>query len=120
MSCDYYIQSDLVIIYIDSNNRSSKTITNRNLKKIYLTNIPGFDSDDDEESQQKKYNEALQTFIKTNNYKKSIYKNEEWIKKSYKKRYLKDLRILCPGFVKINDIYKIYSTLERNLDVLQL
>ena len=46
MSCDYYIQSDLVIIYIDSNNRSSKTITNRNLKKIHLTNIPGFDSDD--------------------------------------------------------------------------
>jgi len=119
MSYDYYIQSDLVIIYKDSNNRSCKTITNRNLKKVYFTNIPGFDSDDDEESQKIKYNEALETFIKTNNYKKYIYQKEEWIKKSYKKRYLKDLRILCPGIVKIIDIYKIYSTLERNLDVLQ-
>lgn len=120
MSYDYYIQSDLVIIYKDSNNRSCKTITNRNLKKVYFTNIPGFDSDDDEESQKIKYNDALEKFITTNNYKKYIYQNEKWIKKSYKKRYLKDLRMLCPGIVKIIDIYKIYSTLERNLDVLQL
>ena len=77
MSCDYYIQSDLVIIYTDSNNRSSKTITNRNLKKVYFTNIPGFDSDDDEESQKIKYNEALKKFIKTNNYKKYIYQKNE-------------------------------------------
>ena len=82
--------------------------------------MPELDSDDDEESRKIKYNDALENFIKTNNYKKYIYQKEEWIKKSYKKRYLKDLRILCPGFVKINDIYKIYSTLERNLDVLQL
>jgi hypothetical protein len=90
------------------------------LKKIYFTNIPGFDSDDDEESQKIKYNEALENFIKTNNYKKYIYQKEEWIKKSYKKRYLKDLRILCPGIVNIIEIDKLYSTLERNLDILQL
>jgi hypothetical protein len=120
MSCDYYIKSDLVIIYTDSNNRSSKTITNRYLKKIYFTNIPGFDSDDDEENQKIKYNEELEKFITTNNYKKYIFNNEEWIKKSYKKRYLKELRMLCPGIVKIIEIYKKYTTLERNLDVLQL
>ena len=50
-----------------------------------------------------------------------FYKNlRASIIKEQLKRYLKYLRRLCPGIVKIIDIYKIYSTLERNLDVLQL
>lgn len=119
MGCDYYIQTDLVIIYIDTDNRFSKTMTNISLKKIYLTNIPGFDSDDDEESQQIKYNEELQKIIKKNNYKKTIYENDQWVKKSYKKRYLRELRSLCPGIVKIINIYKNYSAWERNLNLLE-
>lgn len=118
MGCDYYIQTDLVIIYIDSNNTFSKTITNRNIKKIFLTNIPDFDSDDDEETQQKKYNEELQKIISKNNYKKNIYENDQWIKKSYKKRYLKLLPSVCPGIIKLINIYKNYSAWERNLNLL--
>jgi hypothetical protein len=120
MCCDYYIQSDLVIIYIDSNNRYSKTITNMTLKKKYLNHIQDIDSDDDEESQKIKYNEELQKVIHRNNYKKNIYENDQWIKKSYKKRYLRILPSLCPGIVKIVDIYKNYSAWERNLKLLEL
>ena len=88
-------------------------------KKIYLTNIPGFDSDDDEESQQIKYNQELQTAINKNNYKKTIYENDNWVKKSYKKRYLRDLRCLCPGIIKIINIYKNYLAWKRNLNLLE-
>ena len=57
MCCDYYIQTDLVIVYLDSNNRFSKTMTNRNIRKIYINHIHDFDSDDDDESQKQKYSE---------------------------------------------------------------
>lgn len=120
MGCDYYIQTDLVIVYIDSSNRFSKTMTNRKLKKIYITNIPDFDSDDDEETQQKKYNEELQKIINRNNYNKKIYEKDQWIKKSYKKKYLKALPSLCPGIMKIVEIYKKYSAWERNLHLLNI
>lgn len=119
MGCDYYIQSELVIVYIDSNNKTCKTITNRSFKKIYLTNISGFDSDNDEKSQQIKYNQELQTAIDKNNYKKTIYENNEWVKKSYKKRYLRDLRCLCPGIIKIINIYKNYLAWKRKLNLLE-
>lgn len=118
MCCDYYIQTDLVIVYVDSHNRFSKTITNRNIKKIYITNIPDFDSDDDEEIKQKKYNEELKQNIENNNYKKNIYEKDQWVKKSYKKKYLKDLPSLCPGIVKIVNIYKNYSAWERDSHLL--
>ena len=122
MCCDYYIQTDLVIVYIDAHNRFSKTMTNINLKKKYLnlTNINDFDSDDDEETQQTKYNEELQQIIDRNNYKKNIYENDQWVKKSYKKKYLRELPSLCPKIVKIVSIYKKYSAWERNLHLLTL
>jgi hypothetical protein len=119
MCCDYYVQTDLVIVYIDSRNRFSKTITNRNLRKIYLHDIPDVDSDDDDESQQKKYKEELKKMIDKNNYKKNIYVNDQWVKKTYKKRYLKILPSLCPGIMKIVNIYKNYLAWERSLDLLE-
>jgi hypothetical protein len=119
MCCDYYIQTDLVIVYLDSNNRFSKTMTNRNIRKIYINHIHDFDSDDDDESQKQKYREELKRMIEKNNYKKNIYVNEEWVKKTYKKRYLKLLPSLCPGIKKLVNIYKNYSAWERSLNLLE-
>ena len=116
MGCDYYIQSDLVIIYCDNQAVLSSTRTNRILEKGYIFKIPDDDSDDDFETQNKKYKEELKRCIQKNTYKKVLYENDEWLKESYKKRYLQELNLnaLCPRMVKIVRIYKDYYAWERN------
>ena len=39
MGCDYYIQTDLVIVYYDNNNALSSTKTNKFLEKGYIMSI---------------------------------------------------------------------------------
>lgn len=110
MGCDYYITSELVIEYIDTMGALSKTITNRILEKGYIMSVPEQDSDDDIETQQKKYDEELERTIDRRKYKKIMYENEKWVKSSYEKRYVKDLKFLCPNMVKIIKIYKDYNS----------
>ena len=88
MSCDYFIQTELVIEFIESNGALSKTITNRMVNRGYISHIPDNDSDDDYETQEKKFNKELEKIINENTYKKMLYENDRWVKSSYEKRYL--------------------------------
>ena len=106
MVCDYYIQSELVIEFIEINGAISKTRTNRTVKRGYIMNIPDNDSDDDFETQEIKYNKELEKIMSQNTYQKILYENDKWIKLSYEKRYLKDIHILCPTMSKLIKIYK--------------
>ena len=110
MVCDYYIQSELVIEFIETNGALSKTRTNRIVKRGYIMNIPDNDSDDDFETQEIKYNKELEKIMSQNTYNKILYENDRWIKLSYEKRYLKDIHILCPTMVKLIKIYKENTT----------
>ena len=113
MSYDYVIKSELVIEFINEKGAMCKTITNRALKKEHLKDYPDKDSDDDEEIQLKKYHEELERIIKKYTYKKTLFENNLWIKASYEKRYIKDLKILCPDMVKIVKVYKNYTAWKR-------
>jgi hypothetical protein len=113
MGCDYYIQTELVIEYIDDKGAMSKTITNRVQEKCYVYYVPDEDSDDDQETQDKKFQDELQRKIIENTYKKTLYENDAWIKSSYEKRYVKDLNMICPGMVKLVKIYKDYTAWKR-------
>ncbi len=113
MGCDYYTQSELVIEYIDMNGARSITKTNRTIEKRYVFNVPDEDSDDDEETQYKKFQDELKRKIIENTHKKMLYENDAWIKSSYEKNYKKELPILCPRMVKIVKIYKDYTAWER-------
>ena len=113
MGCDYYIQTELVVDYIDINGALSTTRTNRKLERCYLTNLPEEDSDDDEETQYNKWKEELKRLIEKNTYKKMLYENDKWIKTSYEKKYSKGLNIICPRMIKPLKIYKDYSAWER-------
>jgi hypothetical protein len=113
MGCDYYIQSELIIEYIDENNAFSKIKTNRCIEKCYIHNIPEEDSDDDLETQKQKYYTYVEKMIKDNTYKKMLYINDAWIKTSYEKKYLKELKIICPKMIKIINIYKDYTSWKR-------
>ena len=119
-SC-YYIQTELVVEYIDKNYALSKTRTNRKLKKCYLRCFPDEDSIDVSidisvdvsETQEKKYHEELQKIIDRKTCKKIIHENEEWVKISYENRYLRLLQFICPRMIRLVKIYKEYTVLKQ-------
>jgi hypothetical protein len=113
MGCDYYTQSELVIEYVDDKGAISKTRTNRVLEKGYVFSVPDEDSDDDEETQLQKYNKYIEKMINEHTYKKMLYDNEEWVKSSYEKKYVKDLKMICPRMVKLVKMYKDYTAWKR-------
>jgi len=114
MGCDYYIKSELVIVYYDNNGALSTSRTNRIIKKGYIMSVlkKNEDSDDDQETKNKKWKEELNRLIEKNTYKKILYENDKWIKDSYEKNYLKELNIVCPRMVKLVKIYKDYEAWE--------
>ena len=113
MGCDYYIQSELVILYYDDKGVLSNTKTNINLEKGYVVSVPEEDSDDDDETQTNKWKIELDKRIRKNTYQKILYEDDKWFKESYQKKYLHYLNILYPRMVKLVKIYKDVSAWER-------
>lgn len=113
MGCDYYVQSDLVIEYYDNKGALSSITTNRKIEKRYITYIQDEDSDDDPETQNKKWREELNRCIEKNSYEKILYKDDKWIQDSYEKKYSKEIKILYPRIHKLVKIYKDYTAWER-------
>lgn len=113
MVFDYYIQSELVIIYYDDNGGLSTTKTNRFIQKGYLTTLPQEDSDEDDETQYNNWEEELNRVIQKNTYKKILYENGLWIKDSYCKKYLQEINSICPRILKLVKVYKDYSAWKR-------
>lgn len=77
MGCDYYIQTELVIEYIDIIGRISSICTNRDITKSYIFNYPAQDSDDDQETCYKKYQAEIERKIEKNTYDKVLFENDE-------------------------------------------
>ena len=113
MGCDYYVQSDLVIVYYDNQGALSTTRTNRILEKGYIFSVADEDSDDDEETQNIKWKEELKRRVEKYTYKKMLYEDDKWVKDSYEKKYSKELNIICPRMVKIVKVYKDYYAWVR-------
>lgn len=113
MGCDYYIQNILVIEYQAKNGRINTIYTNRNIEKGYLFRSPDYDTDDDEETSDKKYQAELERIIKKNEYDKMLFENGEWVKKSYKMNYETNLMETYKEIVKFVKVYKKYSAWER-------
>ena len=106
---DYYIQTDLVIIYYDNKGALSSITTNRQIEKRYIIYIQNEDSDDDQETQHKKWREELNRCIEQNSYKKILYNDDKWIQDSYEKKYSNELKKMSPRINKLVKIYKDYT-----------
>lgn len=113
MVCDYYIQSDLVIVYYDKCILSS-TRTNLTQKRGYIMSIDDKYLDDNEETRSKKWNEKLEQHIESHTYKKILYENDKWIKNSYEKKYLKQINMICPQVITFVKIYIDYYAWVEN------
>lgn len=87
MGCDYYIQNEIVIEYLDKFGRLSFIYTNRKIKKGYIFETTDYDSDDDQETCYNKYKAEIEKQIKSNTYNKILFINDEWMNESYRKKY---------------------------------
>jgi hypothetical protein len=114
MGCDYYIQNELVIEYIDIIGRPSSIRTNRDTIKGYIFSYTDYDSDDDKETSYKKYKSEIEKKIKENTYIKTLFENDTWIKESYRKNYEEQLKREFKEIHKFKNIYKKVSAWERN------
>lgn len=114
MGCDYYIQTELVIEYIDTTGKISYIWTNRDLTKGYIFNYLDKDSDDDHETCYKKYQAEIERKIKENTYNKILFENDVWIKESYRKKYEEQLKREFKEIRKFKKIYKKNTAWERN------
>lgn len=114
MGCDYYTQSELIILYIDENGAVSKITTNKIVNKCYIYYIPGADSDDDFETLQMDYNTEVQRIVNENTYIKILYEDDKWVKSSYEEIYSTDLKIICQKMVKLLKVYKNYVSWQAN------
>ena len=113
MGCDYYIQSELVIEYRDKTGRFWTLYTNRELQKCYIFDYENKDSDNDLDTSNQKYKDAIAKKIEANTYNKILFENGEWVKESYKSKYDKYLMKTYKDIVNYVKIYKKYSAWER-------
>jgi hypothetical protein len=114
MGCDYYIQSEIVIEYIDKMGRKSVIHTNLERNNKYIYNYNDYDSDDDQETADKKYLAEIERQIKQNTYDKVLFDNNDWIKESYKKKYDEQLKREFKEIFIIKKIYKKVTAWKRN------
>jgi hypothetical protein len=114
MGCDYYVQTELVIEYINKIGRLSYIYTDRVIGKGYIYEPPDYDSDDDLETMDKKYNAEIKRRIEENTYNKILFENDIWIKESYKTKYNERLIRDFKEIYNIKKIYKKTTAWKRN------
>ena len=114
MERNYYIQTELVIEYLDKMGRLSFIYTNRSVNRGYIYQPPDYDSDDDEETSYKKYQNELERKIKENTYNKVLFENNAWIKDSYRKKYEERFKREFKDVDNVKKIYKKVTAWERN------
>ena len=114
MGCDYYVQTELVIEYLDKIGRLSIIYTDRVINKGYIYQPSDYDSDDDYETAGKKYDAEIERRIAENTYDKFIFNDDNWIKESYKTKYNERLRREFKDIENIKKIYKKTTAWQRN------
>ena len=100
MSCDYYIQKDLVIEYQCKNGRINTIYTDRNIIKGYIFKDP-----------HTKYEDEIKKKIYENTFDEILFKNDEWVKEKsiYKEYLIKNFKEI----VKLVKVYRKTSAWER-------
>lgn len=117
MGCDYYVKTDLIIIYYNDKGEIIEIIANSHKEKKYIYFVQDEDSDDDIETSRQKWDNELNKRLDENTYQKILFENNTWVKESYKKNYEYEfeyrLQYKCPNLVTLIKIYKDVTAWER-------
>ena len=105
MVADYYIQTELVIEYLNKNGSHSIIYTDRNVSNRYVNVIIGFNPNDDTETFDNKFRMTVDIHINKNKYNKILFENNDWLAESYKLTYENRIK---NDFKEINKLIKIY------------
>ena len=115
MTCDYYIQTDLVCEYMDASGKHHTLYTNRKMLKGYIQYDVASEDDDDELDQPtatNRYLVLLTEKLNKNTYNKMFYDNDNWQKSRYKQKYEKYLTKFVPRNSYIIKIFKKVKSYE--------
>ena len=114
MGCDYYIQTTIVIEYLNKMGNKSVIYTNQDITKGYIFSYQDYDSDDDVNTKHTKYMAELERKINECIYDKVLFENDKWIKESYRKKYEEQLKTEFKEITNIKKIYKKTAAWKRN------
>lgn len=115
---EYFIKTELVFEYIDSNktisfNKFHKDIETKTLNENKLDDESiryGWATDEHIKSELKK---EMERIISDNTYKELLYENGKWLDSSYDKKYKKEAS-KCPKNCKLLKAYINYEAWENN------
>ncbi len=113
MVYDFFIQSELVIEYIEVSGAHSKTFTDRQIKPYKIASVPDEDSDDDIDTYREKYENEVQRQMQQHQKVKILFNNDQWKKPSYGKRYGSYISSICPRLEQIVNVKKTYQTFKH-------
>jgi len=106
MGCDYYVQSDLVIEFIDKDQKYRTVCEEGEPQNNYILSLPDYDSDDDMDTKDSKYYAELDKLIQKNTYDKLLFDNGVWVQESYCKNYS---RYILTKYSQIHKLVKVYK-----------
>ncbi len=115
MTCDYYIQTELVCEYMDSSGKYHTLYTNRKMLNGYIQDDVASEDDDDEldhPTAKNRYIVLLTEKLNKHTYNKIFYDNDNWQKHRYKQKYDKYLKHIVPINSYIIKIFKKVKSYE--------
>jgi hypothetical protein len=108
MGCDYYVQTEVVVKFLDTKGNLDTVETQQEIESKYIGYVSDYDSDDDDDTAHKKYEAQLAKRMKESCEKdKVLYENSHWVKDSYQLRYE---ALLKANFPQIQQFIKVYKT----------
>lgn len=106
MSCDYYVDSCLVIEYKSHNGTFCKLTTDLSRKRKYIRYKFHCENDSTCESKRiSSYLRKLERKIDKYTYKQMIYTNNEWINESYMSKYTHRIQREFPYVYELKRMY---------------
>lgn len=93
--------------------KKKEAISKTRPKAYWLDSFPEEDSDDDDGTKGRKWEEYKKNTIQDCHNKKMLFENDAWIKDTYKIKYHDEIVKALPDDIKILNVYKKTYAYER-------
>jgi hypothetical protein len=113
MSCDYYVDSCLVIEYKSHTGTFCKLTTDLLRKRKYIRDKPDYENDSTCDSKRiSSYLRKLEHKLEKYTYKHMIYTNDEWVNDGYRSKYMYRIRREFPYVYDLKKMYIAFTAFK--------